>query len=85
LVSKCFLCGSSTIKKFITAENWWGDQFTLVENVPAWVCENCGEQYFEAQVIEELDRLKDSPSKVEKTILVPVFKFPKAKKRAGIP
>jgi YgiT-type zinc finger domain-containing protein len=83
MVSKCFLCGSGTIKKYITAENWWGEQLTLIENVPAWVCENCGEQYFDAEVIEELDRLKESPSKAERTILVPIFKFPRGGNSVG--
>lgn len=54
MVTRCFQCGSSTVRKLIIAENWWGDTLTLVENVPAWVCERCGEQYFDSDVIKEL-------------------------------
>lgn len=53
--------GGKTTKKLVTAENWWGNKLMLIENVPAWVCDNCGEQYFEPEVCEELDRLRQSP------------------------
>jgi len=75
MVTKCLQCGFSTVKKFVTVENWWGDTFTLVENVPAWVCENCGEQYFDAKVIKELEKMKDKPPKVKRIIKVPVFNY----------
>jgi len=75
MITKCFQCGSSTVKKLITAENWWGDSLTLVENVPAWVCENCGEQYFDAEVVKELDKMKNGQLKAKRFIQVPVYGF----------
>ena len=35
MVTRCYLCGGKTELRRITAENWWGDQLALVENVPA--------------------------------------------------
>jgi len=75
MVTTCFQCGSPTVKKLVTVENWWGDTFTLVENVPAWVCENCGEQYFDAEVIKELDEMKKKPLKAQRVIQVPVYEY----------
>jgi len=75
MVTMCFQCGSPTVKKLVTVENWWGDTFTLVENVPAWVCENCGEQYFDAEVIKELDEMKKKPLKAQRVIQVPVYEY----------
>jgi YgiT-type zinc finger domain-containing protein len=75
MVTKCFQCGSRPVKKLVTTENWWGDKFTLIENVPAWVCEYCGEQYFDAKVIEELDKIKDRPPKAKRIIEVPVYNY----------
>ena len=49
MVTRCYLCGGRTAKKLVTAENWWGDELALVEHVPAWVCESCGEAYFDAE------------------------------------
>lgn len=75
MVTKCFQCGNPTVKKFVVAENWWGDAFTLVENVPVWVCENCGEQYFDAEVVKELDKMKEKPLQAKRVIQVPVYVY----------
>lgn len=77
MIKKCFLCGGKTNKKLITAENWWGNELTLIENVPAWVCDNCGEQYFEPEVCEELDRLRKAPPATKKIVQIPVYNYPK--------
>lgn len=77
MISKCLMCGGKTVKKIVTTENWWGEKLTLIENVPAWVCDTCGEQYFEPKVCEELDRLQDTKPVAKKTIKVPVYNFPK--------
>jgi YgiT-type zinc finger domain-containing protein len=79
MLNKCELCNGKVVKKLVTAENWWGDNLTLVENVPAWVCENCGEQYFDAKTSIILDRLRDlNPSKAKRILNVPVFEFNEA-------
>lgn len=79
MIKKCFLCSGKTVKKLVTAENWWGDELTLIENVPAWVCDSCGEQYFEPEVCEELDRLRNTPPAAKRVIQIPVYNFPKTK------
>ena len=76
MISKCLICGGKTVKKIVTTENWWGEKLTIVENVPAWVCDTCGEQFFEPRICEELDRLRDTPPVAKRTIQVPVYSFP---------
>jgi YgiT-type zinc finger domain-containing protein len=61
MVTRCYLCGGRTVRRFVTAENWWGDKLALVENVPAWVCDECGEAYFDAETCRQLDRLREAP------------------------
>jgi YgiT-type zinc finger domain-containing protein len=75
MVTKCFQCGNPTVKKFVVSENWWGDTFTLVENVPAWVCEHCGEQYFDAKVVKELDKMKGKHLQAKGVMQVPVYVY----------
>ena len=72
-VTRCYLCGGQTALQRVTAENWWGDQLALVEDVPAWVCEQCGEQYFDAETSRQLDRLWDQPPR--RKVQVPVYSF----------
>ena len=76
MISKCLICGGKTVKKIVTTENGWGEKLTIVENVPAWVCDTCGEQFFEPRICEELDRLRDTPPVAKRTIQVPVYSFP---------
>jgi YgiT-type zinc finger domain-containing protein len=78
MVKKCALCGGKTEEKLVTAENWWGEKLTLIENVPAWVCENCGEQYFDAIVCNELGRLRRNPPLKHRIIEVPVYPYTSA-------
>jgi len=58
---QCYLCGGTPEFRRVTAENWWGEQLVLVENVPAWVCRNCGEQHFDAVTCRSLDALRAAP------------------------
>jgi len=47
----------------------------MIENVPALVCVNCGEAYFDAETSRRMDRLIASPPGPRKTIEVPVYAF----------
>lgn len=76
MIAKCYLCGGKTERKLITAENWRGDKLVLVENVPAWVCENCGEAYPDGEVCMELDRMWDSPPPLDRKMEVPPYSYP---------
>jgi len=71
MVTRCYFCGGKTKRGRVRAENWWGDTLAFVENVPAWVCEDCGEPYFEAETC----RLRQAPPPARQTIQVPVYAF----------
>jgi YgiT-type zinc finger domain-containing protein len=75
VVTRCHLCGGATRQQEVTAENWWGDRLALIEDEPAWVCHQCGEQYFDSEVSRELDRLQESPPATARTVPVPVYSF----------
>lgn len=71
----CYLCGGSTERREVTAQNWWGTELTLVTGVPAEVCTQCGEQYFDADIAVALDRLHDSGQRPERMRSVPEYTF----------
>jgi YgiT-type zinc finger domain-containing protein len=75
MVTRCYLCGATTERRNVTAENWWGDELSLVENVPAWVCRQCGETYFDAETSKQLDRLRQAPPATTRTVSVPIYPF----------
>ena len=57
-------------------ENWWGDAFSFVEGVPAWVCQSCGERYFDPDVVQTLNDLAAAHPEAQRSIVVPVYGFP---------
>ena len=75
MLTRCYFCGGKIEARRVTAENWWGETLALVENVPALVCRNCGESYFEAETCKKLDHLRTTPPPALKTVQVPVYTF----------
>ena len=75
MVTRCYFCGGRTVLRRTTAENWWGGTLALIEGVPAWVCENCGESYFDAETCQKLDDLRAAPPPRQRTVEVPVYPF----------
>ena len=49
-------------KKQVTVARQRHGQWFIFENVPAWVCPNCGHRYFDADVLATMeDRMKRTP------------------------
>lgn len=44
----------------------------LIENVPTGVCQVCGEEYFKAEIVKEMERLVHSMEKPKKIVEVPL-------------
>jgi hypothetical protein len=57
----------------------WGERLVVIDDVPATVCLQCGEQYFDATVSEAMEKLAlASPAGQHRTLRVPVVPFAKA-------
>jgi len=70
---KCHFCGGEVLEKRITVDYRWGDELiAVIKNVPAGVCQVCGEQYFKADIVKEMERLVHSKKKPKKIIQVPL-------------
>ena len=74
-ITKCYICGGKPIKKEVSVENWWGETFTIIENVPAWVCEDCGEQYFDSETTLKLNALRKYKRNPTRFIQVPIYNY----------
>ena len=69
----CYFCGGEVVEKRITTDYRWGeDLISIIENVPAGVCQACGEQYLKAEVVKEIERLAQSKEKPIRVIEVPL-------------
>jgi YgiT-type zinc finger domain-containing protein len=50
-------------------------QVYVLENVPARVCQTCGERYFAAEVVQAMEKMMTEPAVPARTMTVPVIAF----------
>ena len=72
-MGQCYFCKGRLTKKIITHIYTWGEKILLFEEVPAEVCQQCGETYFHPDVLEIMDKIATSGSEPQTTISIPVF------------
>lgn len=72
----CLFCKGNVKETKVTVDYRWGEEFLVVlKDVPAGVCEGCGEQYFKAEVVKAMEKSAQTRSKARKTIQIPVRKL----------
>lgn len=59
--------------KLVTVYRHRKGRHFIFERVPARVCARCGERYFSANVVREMDRLMQKRSQPGPTVRVPVI------------
>ena len=71
-------CGSDRVQlKHVTRSYGKGEALLVIENIPMWSCPNCGESYFTAPTMHEVERIKALRKSVAKSRSVPVAAFEK--------
>lgn len=76
-MGKCSICGGDTIKTKVRFSQEIDGILEVVENVPAEVCTQCGDQLFSPRTVRALEKILKSKKKPTRTISVPVFDFDK--------
>jgi len=81
-VLQCKYCGCGTKNDVIKAAFWTdrgvpaerGPGLTVIEDIPARLCEGCGEQSFQGEVIRRIQKVLTCPiAKAKRQIRVPVY------------
>jgi YgiT-type zinc finger domain-containing protein len=79
LPETCEQCGSSTLRsERVRAAFWHEDRLVVVEDVPALVCGDCSERFFDDTTVTVIDLLRGDgfpPEKARGELRVPVFSF----------
>ena len=70
---KCLVCHHDMVERHVTLDLRYGGELVVIEEVPAIVCENCGERVFTPDVTRQVQALAQQRQKALRTILVPVF------------
>lgn len=69
----CSYCEGELKDTFVQHTYRWQGKIYVFEDVPAQVCRQCGERYFDAKTIEEMERIVLSRAKPTRILEVPVF------------
>lgn len=65
---------------------WVGEGLVVIEDIPAFVCDSCGERFFDDETAMRLDLMRGRgfPARhVLHTMTVPVFRFEGAEPEGG--
>jgi YgiT-type zinc finger domain-containing protein len=72
-------CGSDRVQlKSVTRSYGKGKELLVIESIPMWSCPTCGESYFTAQTMHEVERIKALRKSLAKSRPVPVAAFEKS-------
>lgn len=70
----CRCCRSNTYEDVVKAAFWSDRGLIAIEDIPARVCEACGEQFYEEKTAHKIERLlADPPARARQQTRVPVF------------
>lgn len=67
---KCFMCKGETEKKLVNYIVDMDKTIVIIKDVPANVCKQCGERYFDDEVMEKLEKVIENIKKVSVEISV---------------
>lgn len=71
----CEFCGRQTKSRKVRKQHWLAGKLYLVENVTAQVWGECGERYFQATVLDQVDAMLRTDHPVKEHLSVEVVSF----------
>lgn len=71
----CSICGGEVKEDRVELDYRYKGKLYIFKDVPAGVCQQCGEKYLTSKVAKEIERKIKTKEKWDKTILVPVDVF----------
>lgn len=71
----CEFCDGKVGDRLVRARFHFKGQTMYVQNVPAWVCARCQEQYFDAAVYKRLEAIAARRGHIRKTVRFPLADY----------
>lgn len=76
---RCQTCSGGVLAaEAVNTALWHGDRLVVIEDVPALVCQHCGERYYEDETAMALDMMRGrgfAQERAARMLAVPVFSF----------
>ncbi len=74
--NQCVHCGSPSAQiKYVTRSFGKAASLLVIEAIPMWSCPHCGESWFAAQTLHEIERIKTLRKAIAVNRTVPVAAF----------
>ena len=72
----CDCCGKTGVmRKRITRSFGKGDRVVVIDGIPLHVCPHCGESYFTAGTLQEVERLRMHRAELTARCMAPVLSY----------
>jgi len=75
MLETCYFCRGTVEQRNVDVDFRWGKKLKVMRGVPAGVCRQCGERYFEAAVYKAMEKLAVSRRKPATRLAVDVLEF----------
>ncbi|MFB0546702.1 MAG: type II toxin-antitoxin system MqsA family antitoxin [Anaerolineae bacterium] len=69
----CYFCKGKVRRGKIRHIHRWGEKIIVFDDVPAEICQQCGETYLGPEVLDIIERFTLEEREPEQIISVPVF------------
>lgn len=69
----CIACPGELKQETVKYTQWYQGRLIVIENVPAWVCDQCGETYYDPEIVERIQSLIWSDAEPTRVIEAPVY------------
>jgi len=75
---RCKYCGCETNEDTIKAAHWTKKGLIVIEDIPARLCQGCGEEFFKKETAQRIQKIVTYPAaKAKRQIRVPVYSLSK--------
>jgi len=71
----CSFCEGELEEQLVQHEYHWEGKLFVFEDVPARVCRQCGERYFDAAVVKAMEQAVLEQLEPKRILQVPVFSY----------
>ncbi|MEZ4734563.1 MAG: type II toxin-antitoxin system MqsA family antitoxin [Caldilineaceae bacterium] len=71
----CEYCEGELAQRQVLARFRYKGATIYIEGVPAWVCRQCGDQYYDAPVYKQMERIAQQREQIHRRISFPLAEF----------
>lgn len=72
---QCEFCEGELEQRRVLARFRFQGETIYIENVPAWVCKQCAEQYYDAPVYKQMEKIAQQREQIQNVISFPLAQF----------